>query len=262
MLKQQESQPQDGQNTGDSKAEQQAIKQWFNRTYLTKGERYLRPVKAYQIFLELLRVKPNHKLLDVACGLGRLIEASQEYGCKAYGVDLSDVAIEKARQKFPKAQLQVANAENLPFNESQFDYVTCLGSLERMLNLEQVLSELWRVGHEQTQYCFLVRNSNTFIWQFFKEKLGMRNKTGHQNAMSLEHWSDTLNQAGYEVISVHHDQYPLQKRKKWFSLGLANVDYKKLIQPKAPLHGANEFIFILKKKLVAAQTMEKINAST
>ena len=241
----------------DSKTEQQVIKQWFDRTYLTKGERYLRPVKAYQIFLELLHVKPNHKLLDVACGLGRLIEASQAYGCKAYGVDLSDVAIEKATQKFPKAQLQVANAENLPFTESQFDYVTCLGSLERMLNLEQVLSELWRVGHEQTQYCFLVRNSNTFIWQFFKEKLGMRNKTGHQNAMSLEQWSNTLNHAGYEVTSVHHDQYPLQKRKKWLSLGTAHIDYKKLITPKTALSKANEFIFILKKKPVSVEIVDK-----
>lgn len=234
--------------TNPNVAEQLAVKDWFNATYLKKGERYLRPVKAYLIFLEIMQIEPGKKLLDVACGLGRLIEAAQPYGCHSYGVDLSDVAIAKAQQKFPKAELQVANAEALPFNDTQFDYVTCLGSLERMLNLDRVLAELLRVGHPQTQYCFLVRNSNTFIWQFFKEKLGMRNKTGHQNAMSLQQWTDKFNGAGYEVQAVYPDQYPLQKRKKWYSLGLASVDYKKLIFPSSPLHTANEFIFVLKPK--------------
>lgn len=243
---------QDNPEVSAVKLEQLAVKQWFNDTYLKKGERYLRPVKAYEIFPEILQVKPQQKLLDVACGLGRLLEAAQQYGCEAYGVDLSDVAIEKAQQKLPDAQLQVANAESLPFEASQFDHITCLGSLERMLNLDNVLAELQRVGHQQTQYCFLVRNSNTFIWQFFKEKLGMRNKTGHQNAMSLQQWTDKFNAAGFDVKAVYPDQYPLQKRKKWLSLGLAKIDYKKLILPNSPLHKANEFLFILTKKQAAA----------
>ena len=190
----------------------------------------------------------RHRHLSVTMWENLVCRWIPPVGAKSYGIDLSDVAVAKAQKNFPNADIRVANAEALPFEDTQFDYVTCLGSLERMLDLDRVLTELLRVGHKNTQYCFLVRNSNTFIWQFFKEKLGMRNKTGHQNAMSLALWTDKFNQAGYDVKAVYPDQYPLQKRKKWWSLGLASIDYKKLILPDTPLETANEFIFILKPK--------------
>ena len=223
------------------------IKQWFDNTYRNKGERYLRPVKAYDIFLAQLQVKQQHKLLDVACGLGRLLEAARPYGCDCYGVDLSDIAITKARNKLPSAHLRVANAEELPFEDAYFDLVTCLGSLERMIDLDKVLQELLRIGHQNTQYCFLVRNSNTFIWQLLKEKMRMRNKAGNQNAMSLQQWTRRFESAGFNIKAIHPDQYPLQKRRKWLSFGIAKIDYKQLILPNKNLERANEFIFIMSK---------------
>jgi len=56
---------------------QEQITQWFNNTYAKRGFWYLRPKQAYFIYLEILKAKPNQKLLDIACGLGRLLEASE-----------------------------------------------------------------------------------------------------------------------------------------------------------------------------------------
>src|SRR6056297_1473121 len=94
---------------------QEEIKNWFNKTYSSRGKLYLRPVKAYYIFLELLAVEPGSKLLDVACGLGRLLEAATEYKCALSGIDISDVAVGKAQKKLPKANIVQGNAEELPF---------------------------------------------------------------------------------------------------------------------------------------------------
>ena len=46
---------------------QEEIKNWFNSTYRKRGNWYLRPTKAYYIYLEALKAKKNDKLLDVAC---------------------------------------------------------------------------------------------------------------------------------------------------------------------------------------------------
>lgn len=228
-------------------SEQQVIIDWFNQVYRRKGERYLRPVRAYSIFLTLLEARPNQALLDVACGLGRLLEAAQAFHCDLHGIDVSDEAVKRAKVKLPDANILLANAEALPYSDSTFELVTCLGSLERIVNLHGALDELLRVGKEDARYCFLVRNANTFAWKWLKQALGMRNKKGHQGAKTLTDWSDVFIQCGFKISAVYPDQYPLQKRKKWLSLGLASVDPNLLLSSRQSLEHANEFLFILEK---------------
>lgn len=226
---------------------QEQIIQWFNNTYTKRGFWYLRPKKAYYIYLEILKAQPNQKLLDIACGLGRLLEASKDYNVKPYGIDISSVAIMKAKERFPDFNLSVANAEKLPFENNTFDIITCIGSLERMINTQNALKEMLRVGNKNSKFCFLVRNSETTSWQFFKTFLGLKNKKGHQDAKNLKEWTAIFNTAGFEVINVFPDQYPLQKRLRRRSLWLKKVNYKQLVNNNEPIEKANEFLFLLKK---------------
>ena len=225
---------------------QEEVVSWFDNTYRTRGKWYLRPVKAYYIFLELLEAKPKHKLLDVACGLGRLLEAGTKYGCSLTGVDISAVAVEQAQKSIPSADIRVANAESLPFEDASFDLISCLGSLERMLDLQQVLAELHRVGTPTARYCFLVRNSETTSWSLMKA-LGIENKKGHQGAESLSTWQNIFAKAGFSVKSVYPDQYDLHKWQQWTSLGLRKVDYRHVVSTKMPLTNTSKFLFILEK---------------
>lgn len=228
--------------------DQEQIVRWFDNTYSKRGFWYLRPKSAYYIYLEILEAKANQKLLDIACGLGRLLDASQDYKVIPYGIDISSVAIAKAQERFPLFNLQVANAENLPFNDGTFDIMTCIGSLERMVNLERVLNEMLRVGNEDCKYCFLVRNSETTSWQFFKKYLGLKNKQGHQDAKNLKEWNSVFKDAGFELIKVYPDQYPLIKRIKRKSLWLKKVNYKRIVKTHKPIEKANEFLYLLKKE--------------
>lgn len=226
---------------------QEQITKWFNNTYSKRGFWYLRPKHAYFIYLEILETKANQKLLDIACGLGRLLEASQDYKVIPYGIDISYVAITKAKERFPDFNLRVANAEKLPFEDNTFDLVTCIGSLERMVNTQNVLKEMLRVGNKNSKYCLLVRNSETTSWQFFKTFLRLKNKKGHQDAKSLKQWTTIFNEAGFKVINVFPDQYPLLKRKRRQNLWLKKVNYRELIKSNVPIEKANEFLFLLKK---------------
>jgi len=226
---------------------QEQITQWFNTTYTKRGFWYLRPIKAYSIFLELLEAKPDQKLLDIACGLGRLLEASQDYKVKPFGIDISDVAISKAKERFPDFNLSVANAESLPFDDNAFDLITCIGSLERIVNTQNALKEMLRVGNRHSKYCFLVRNSETTSWQIFKTLLGMKNEKGHQDAKNLKEWTSIFETAGFDVLNVYPDQYPLKKKVRRKYIWLKKVNYKHVVKSHEPIEKANEFLFILKK---------------
>ncbi|WP_395345062.1 class I SAM-dependent methyltransferase [Ningiella sp. W23] len=228
-------------------SQQEQIIKWFDKTYQNKGERYLRKVDAYRVFLSFLAINPADKLLDVACGLGRLLQAADDYKCQLTGVDISSVAVEKTKARLPHARVQQANAESLPFDDNSFSVITCLGSLERMLNQDSVLQELRRVGKADARYCILVRNSQTLIWKWFKQALGMRNAEGNQGAKSLIEWTELFKKNGFEVIDVIPDQYPLQRKKYLLSFGLKRPDPMAIIKNNKPIEGTGKFIFKLAK---------------
>ena len=128
------------------KQEQARIAAWFDATYGRKGLQYLRPVEAYYVFIELLQVQAGAKFLDVACGMGQMLLAAEEYDCELHGCDISRTALNGAKSRLEHASLVCCNGESLPYKNCQFDFVTCTGSLERMIDVNQVLAELIRVG--------------------------------------------------------------------------------------------------------------------
>lgn len=225
---------------------QEQIASWFDRTYSVRGDMYLRPVRAYRIFPVLLGMEQGESVLDVACGLGRMLEAAKEYNTNLTGVDISKVAVQKAKRMLPNATIVEGNAEELPFKDGEFDYVTCLGSLERMLDLDKVLGEILRVGNQTARFCFLVRNSLGLTWKL-KRGLGIINKKGHQGAKTLEEWEDVFASAGFKPVATYADQYPIKKREIITSLGLKKIDYKSVSQPWLPFRNVHEYIFILEK---------------
>ncbi|MFB9076186.1 class I SAM-dependent methyltransferase [Flavobacterium procerum] len=226
--------------------QQQTIKEWFDYTYLTRGEMYLRPKNAYYIFAELLQIKPNAKLLDVACGLGRMLEIGLDYKAQCSGVDISSVAVETAKLKLPEANIVEANAEELPFKDNTFDFVTCLGSLERMIDKEKVLQDIKRVTTSDSRICFMVRNSNSWRWLITKKLFLTVNKKGHQDAKNYQQWKALFEKENFEIVSCIPDQWPIMRILQILTFGTFK-GYKNKQNSFTPLQYANEFIFILKK---------------
>lgn len=227
---------------------QDEIIEWFDKTYESHGDWYLRPIAAYWVFLTMLKVKSNDTLLDVACGLGRMIAVCNESELKPSGIDISEVAARKAKLRYPGADIRVGNAEYLPYADKTFDYVTCLGSLERMLDRRKVLSEMKRVLTDHGKMCLLVRNSESWFWRFIQKPFGFVNKKGHQDAMNLEDWSSLIQESGLHIVQVYKDQWPMMKWKRYFSFGLWN-GYDEIHKGWLPLRYAYEFVFVLDRRV-------------
>jgi ubiquinone/menaquinone biosynthesis C-methylase UbiE len=223
---------------------QEEIKNWFNNTYSTRGNSYLRPKSAY--FILLNHLKPiKGKYLDVACGLGRMLSCIESKDLETFGIDLSEVAIEKAKVNVPRAKLSVGNAESLPYPDNYFDYISCIGSLERMLNLERVLQEKQRVAKQDASFCFMVRNSRNFTWRI-KEFFKLKNNNGHQTAKDLDQWIEIFEQFGFEIKGIFPDQWILHRIVQIFSFGIISPSPKRKFPRLLPLSLSHEFIFILK----------------
>lgn len=74
------------------------------------------------------RIKPDAKVLDSACGYGRMSWYFQNYT----GVDFSPDFIEIAKKKYPGKDFVIADLKKLPFKDKEFDWAVGV-SIKRMI---------------------------------------------------------------------------------------------------------------------------------
>jgi len=92
------------------------------------------------------------RLLDVGCAFGLLLQETNCFFNEVYGCDVSQFAIDKAREFNPGADLRVVDIEeHLPYPDEFFDCITALDVLEHTRSFEESLrrlvTKLKRGGH-------------------------------------------------------------------------------------------------------------------
>jgi SAM-dependent methyltransferase len=94
------------------------------------------------------RAKPAYSVLDAGCNDGFLSQALIEAGFKVTSVDLSDVAIGKAKEQFGIEVIK-ADVNKLPFADNEFDVTIAGELLEHLPNPGMGLAELFRVSRDR-----------------------------------------------------------------------------------------------------------------
>ncbi len=106
----------------------------------TYSRRKLEQVLAYY----LDRLPDGAKLLDVGCGTGNLLERlGGRFDCA--GCDPAEEMLRRARARNTGAELKVAPAEALPFEQGRFDAVLCIEVVRYLTDPRSALRELARV---------------------------------------------------------------------------------------------------------------------
>jgi SAM-dependent methyltransferase len=87
--------------------------------------------------------RPGGKALDVGCGVGQVVARLTEAGYEAYGVDVSEPSIARAKKFCPRCE--VYDGQRLPFPDNYFDSAGALNVLEHVDTPEAFLKEVVRV---------------------------------------------------------------------------------------------------------------------
>src|SRR5437764_3238783 len=93
--------------------------------------------------LDRLRLANPARVLDAGCGSGRTLQELSRYG-DVHGIELNPEAAEVARSRGP-FDVQLGRVEELPWDDSTFDLITCLDVIEHTPDDRVSLRELRRV---------------------------------------------------------------------------------------------------------------------
>lgn len=102
--------------------------------------------------MRIIRRLPHKTMLDVATGTGDMsIMASRLDTSRIVGIDISSEMLEIQKKKLEanhltgRITLQVADAENLPFNNGSFDVIMSAFGVRNLENPDKGLAEFYRV---------------------------------------------------------------------------------------------------------------------
>ncbi len=87
-------------------------------------------------------------VLEIGCGAGRCIRtiAHHRPDLSAFGCDISEAAIHRARRHCDRVQYRTGNAADLPYESATFDAVVVMDLLEHVPDVAAVLAEIRRVS--------------------------------------------------------------------------------------------------------------------
>lgn len=136
------------------------VREYYDRIYYkTTGSRAEIP-KHYRRLARRLQPWRGKRLLDVACGTGEWLRAAANYGALPAGVDISRVALDACGAALPLARLHCGPAEELPFGDREFDFISCLGALEHFIEPAKALRQMVRVAKPSADFLLLVPNAD------------------------------------------------------------------------------------------------------
>jgi len=114
--------------------------------FMNRGHRSI-----YKSVSEVLELKPEDDLLEVACGNGYFLKKYASHVNSVAGFDLSELAIEMATRKNKDrvaagtAEFAQGDASQLPWEDNKFSVATAMGSFPGFSNPPESLKEIYRV---------------------------------------------------------------------------------------------------------------------
>ena len=151
---------------------------------------------AYACVGDWLTAGQGGRVLELGCGPGRFVAMMAQLGYEIVGVD--PVAYDdwdRIRAQLPVTLLNGIRAEQLPFSDSQFDHVTCLGALLYFEDPERALAEIRRVMKSGGRLIVRTVNRNNF----YTLATGRKLDPASRNIYSEDELRTFLESAGFSI---------------------------------------------------------------
>jgi ubiquinone/menaquinone biosynthesis C-methylase UbiE len=107
----------------------------------------------------------NRDVLEIGCGIGADAASFAAAGARYTGVDVSSESVKVANERLRIQELSgsvlVANAEELPFGNDQFDHVYSFGVMHHSPRTEAIVAEMKRVLRPNGTFCVMLYNKSS-----------------------------------------------------------------------------------------------------
>jgi len=181
--------------------------------------KHMRGFKATQELVLMCQIAPGKRILEVGCGVGMTPwRLAKEYDCYLVGVELSEemIAWSKKRAEREKVtdrtEFRVADAEQLPFEDNNFDIVLSESVTAFPEDKQKVVNEYAWVTKPGG---FIGMNEGTWLNYPPPQDLVQYIRNTMENAEFLtdEGWENLLDTAG--LVDIQKMVYKLSMLKQW-----------------------------------------------
>jgi ubiquinone/menaquinone biosynthesis C-methylase UbiE len=154
--------------------------------------------------IELARVQPGERVLDLGCGPGDGTTRLASLGAIAIGLDYSDGMLEKAKKERAIAgRLTRGDAGRLPFKDGAFDKVVCTNSFHHYPDHFAALKEVRRILRPGGTLVLVdPRADNIFGWAAIDVAEKMVFGLDEVRIFSRDAWKRMLADAGFSSSKV------------------------------------------------------------
>lgn len=168
----------------------------FENEYWTKYSQ--KPVFRHRASLDLIEKGP---VLDLGCGDGLFLEMLKNKNIKGIGIDISKVALERARLKGLDVREFNFVDNKLPFEDRSFETVTLLEVLEHLYQPENTLREAHRLTKRNLVLCVPNFNSLPLRIQMLRGQRPKcnRSRQGHVYWFNWEILENLLKNNNFEI---------------------------------------------------------------
>ena len=164
----------------------------------------------------MFRPQKGMAILDVGCGTGVHLDLYRKYECSLFGIDASESMLNIAQKRLRgAADLRLADAREMPFEDGTFDLVISMLMLHEMDEpvRGQVIGQMKRVLKDDGRillidfhpgpYRFLKGWLTKFVIFFSEVAAGRRHFRNYRNFMSIRGLSSLIETGG---LIVEHEK--------------------------------------------------------
>lgn len=175
------------------------------KTVLKNMKKYLTVIKKF---------KKKGKLLDLGCAMGFLIEEANQWNYDAYGVDISEYAVNIAKKLVGNNRVIIGKVEDLDRvlgKNNSFDIITMFDLIEHLENPKEVLKKVAKVMHKDGILVVQTGDAGSTWAKLMGKNWHFFAPPQHFYFYSQKNMKDLLEQAGFKIVKI-------QKVGKWVSL--------------------------------------------